>query len=51
MAAGLSFPPPGVTAMAEQQQARGEPYLRICFARKADDMREVASRLTTWLNT
>ena len=28
MAAGLSFPPPGV-AMAEQQQARGEPYLRI----------------------
>ena len=28
----------------------GEPYLRICFARKADDMREVASRLTNWLN-
>ena len=28
----------------------GEPYLRICFARKADDMREVASRLMTWLN-
>ena len=28
----------------------GEPYLRICFARKAEDMREVASRLTNWLN-
>ncbi len=28
----------------------GEPYLRICFARKADDMREVASRLVNWLN-
>ena len=28
----------------------GEPCLRICFARKADDMREVASRLTNWLN-
>lgn len=27
----------------------GEPYLRICFARKADDMREVALRLTNWL--
>ena len=28
----------------------GEPYLRICFARKAEDMHEVASRLTNWLS-
>ena len=27
----------------------GESFMRICFARKPDDMREVASRLTSWL--
>ncbi|MYZ46380.1 pyridoxal phosphate-dependent aminotransferase [Propylenella binzhouense] len=27
----------------------GEPYMRICFARRADDMREAARRLSSWL--
>jgi len=29
----------------------GEPYLRICFARKPEDMAEAARRLTHWLGS